>query len=250
MLHTQAAADVSRRTLSKANRAPTDVGGYGVLANRAKCEICRLGHTRWHTHSINHMKPIILLVSTSLTLNALAVELGTRQQTIIPRDIPPDAPHIGASNVDQYVSAGYGLYDLGLGTNQGVRLDLMPSGYASANHAARLLSFFSITDIHITDKESPIQVPYVGWQAAYHDGGPGGLYSSAYSPVMFSSPQMLDAAIRTVNSLHKVTPFDFGISLGDVGNAGQHNEVRWFIDVMDGKWIRPSSGAHLGGGYR
>ncbi len=57
---------------------------------------------------------------------------------------------------------------------------------------------------------------------------------------------MLDAAIRTVNALHKRSPFDFGIALGDDTNNTQYNELRWFIDVMDGKVIRPSSGAHAG----
>ena len=42
------------------------------------------------------------------------------------------------------------------------------------------------------------------------------------------------------------TPFDFGISLGDDANNNQYNELRWFIDVMDGKKITPSSGKHRG----
>ena len=54
------------------------------------------------------------------------------------------------------------------------------------------------------------------------------------------------AAIRTINAVHRLTPFDFGIVLGDVANSSQYNELRWFIDVMDGRYITPSSGAHLG----
>jgi metallophosphoesterase (TIGR03768 family) len=46
--------------------------------------------------------------------------------------------------------------------------------------------------------------------------------------------------------LHRLTPFDFGISLGDDCNSSQYNELRWFIDVMDGQYITPSSGDHLG----
>src|SRR5690606_36330067 len=46
--------------------------------------------------------------------------------------------------------------------------------------------------------------------------------------------------------LHEQAPFDFGISLGDVSDSGRYNETRWYIDVFDGKPIRPSSGAHLG----
>ena len=46
--------------------------------------------------------------------------------------------------------------------------------------------------------------------------------------------------------LHKKSPFDFGISLGDAINNNQYNEARWYIDVMDGKIISPSSGSHRG----
>ena len=70
--------------------------------------------------------------------------------------------------------------------------------------------------------------------------------SSAYSPVILSTTQVLDAAVQTINALHKRSPFDFGISLGDDVNNTQYNELRWFIDVMDGQVITPSSGAHAG----
>ncbi len=52
--------------------------------------------------------------------------------------------------------------------------------------------------------------------------------------------------MQTINALHKTTPFDFGISLGDDCNNTQYNELRWFINVLDGKVIAPSSGAHAG----
>ncbi len=181
-----------------------------------------------------------------LPLTGAGMELGTRQRTVLPSDVPPQAPLLAASNVAQYGSAGYSAWEWGPGQDDGVRFDLMPANYAKTNPAARMLSFFSISDIHITDKESPVQVPYLGWQAAFLEGGIGGLNPSSYSPVMFSSTHVLDAAIRTVNALHRVAPVDFGISLGDVCNSGQYNELKWFIDVMDGNLIRPSSGAHLG----
>ncbi len=56
---------------------------------------------------------------------------------------------------------------------------------------------------------------------------------------------MLDAAIQTVNALHKQNPLDFGISLGDAINITQYNETSLYIDVIDGKVITPQSGAHL-----
>ncbi len=70
--------------------------------------------------------------------------------------------------------------------------------------------------------------------------------SSAYSPVLLASTQVLDAAVQTINALHNESPFDFGISLGDAVNNTQYNELRWYIDVLDGEVITPCSGDHLG----
>jgi len=56
----------------------------------------------------------------------------------------------------------------------------------------------------------------------------------------------LDAAVKPINELHRVASFNFGIVLGDVCNSGQYNELRWFVEVMDGQYITPSSGAHAG----
>jgi metallophosphoesterase (TIGR03768 family) len=121
----------------------------------------------------------------------------------------------------------------------------MGSAYdgAAVTSKTKLLNFFTISDIHITDKESPNQLIYL---QRLHKTLP--VSASLYSGVMLYSTQVLDAAVQTVNALHKKKPFDFGISLGDTCNSTQYNELRWYIDVLDGKLITPSSGAHLGAG--
>jgi len=167
----------------------------------------------------------------------------TREQTILPIAIPDGTPPVAPSNVPLYAVYGYSAWQPGAGTNEGRKLDLMPVGYTGATNSVRLLSFFSMSDVHITDKESPAEAIYFGWVAPFHGGG---LYISGYSPIILSTTHVLDAAVRTINSLHSQTPFDFGICLGDDANNTQRNELRWFIDVMDGQYITPSSGAHLG----
>ena len=97
------------------------------------------------------MPPVILQISSMLLLLLLpvsgsGVELGTRQQTIIPLNITPGTPELAQSNVSQYVSSGYGAWQLGPGENEGQRLDLMTNGYTGATKAARLLSYFSPAD--------------------------------------------------------------------------------------------------------
>jgi len=196
-------------------------------------------------------KRLIIQTASALVLflhpvSGDGVELGTRQATIRPSYVAPDTPPIAPSNVSQYLTTDYGKWSWGAGTSEGQKLALMPAGYEGATNAARLLSFFSLTDIHITDKESPAQVPYLGWSAGFTNAGIGGLNPSSYSPVVLDSTYRLDATIKTINSLHRSSPLDFGMILGDMCNSAQFNELRWFIEVMDGKYITPSSGTHAG----
>lgn len=156
-------------------------------------------------------------------------------RTIIPVPVPASATALLITDIAKYTQNGYGLWQYGEGLDYEKRLDLMSTTYrpASAIGTARLLNFFTISDVHITDKESPAQVIYFGPKA-------GSI--SAYSPVMLYTTQTLDAAVQTVNALNKLKPFDFGISLGDSVNNAGYNELRWYIDVLDGKKINPDSG--------
>jgi len=166
--------------------------------------------------------------------------IASQVYTTLDRTIVVDTialPAIFTYEVSKYQQFGYGLWSYGYGLPYEKRLDLMPPGYnASAmTNSAKLLHFFAMTDIHITDKESPAGGAYFGWKIANPS-------ISAYSPVMLYSTHVLDAAVQTINALQKVTKFDFGIALGDLCNNNQFNELRWFIDVFDGKTINPDSG--------
>jgi len=165
--------------------------------------------------------------------------LTTRQRTVVPVPVSSPSPAIYPYQVSLYSQYGYGQWQFGSGVDSGKQYDIMPADYsgASVTNAARLLNFFSITDIHISDKESPCQCIYYGYM-----GG----NSSAYSAVKLYTTQVLDAAVQTINALHKTDSFDFGIGLGDACDNTQYNELRWYIDVLDGKVIIPSSGNHAG----
>ena len=160
----------------------------------------------------------------------------TLERTVIPVPVPSASPVLYPCQVANYSEYGYGCWTYGGGLAYEKRLDLMPAGYSStpAENSARLLNFFTMSDIHIADKETPAQAIFFGFRG----GNP-----SAYSPVALLTTQTLDAAIQTINILQVTRPFDFGIALGDAINNNQYNELRWYIDVFDGKTINPDSGA-------
>jgi metallophosphoesterase (TIGR03768 family) len=159
----------------------------------------------------------------------------TLQRTVVPVAIPSTSEKILPFEISKYERNGYGLWQYGTGIPSVRRLDLMPASYTGASvvNTSRILDFFTMTDIHITDEESPTQAIVFGYK-----GGS----SSAYSPTMMYATQVLDAAVQTINALNRKDPFDFGIILGDVANSAQFNELRWYIDVLDGRNVRPDSG--------
>lgn len=57
------------------------------------------------------------------------------------------------------------------------------------------------------------------------------------------SIQLLDGMIRAVNAYHaRVAPVDLLVHTGDALDNAQHNELHWFLDCLDGRWIDPLSG--------
>jgi metallophosphoesterase (TIGR03768 family) len=179
---------------------------------------------------------------SQLNVYPIAADVSTTlQRTIIPG--PKPSVTIRLDELSKYAQYGYGTWAFGPGLPFDKRLDIMPALYAGSavTKKVKLLNFFTMTDIHITDKESPNQGIYL---SSVYKTMP--ISASLYSGVMLYTTHVLDAAVQTINALHKKNAFDFGISLGDTCNSTQYNELRWYIDVLDGKVITPSSGAHLG----
>ena len=172
----------------------------------------------------------------------------TVQNTVSPIALSLITTQISPADLTLYDVFGYSAWQEGPGLSVVKRIDIMPAGYsgASVTNTGRLLNFFTMTDVHIADKESPAQGNYYGWTATFGLDASGGNHSSAYSPVICYTTQVLDAAVQTVNAIHNQRPFDFGIFLGDAVNNTQYNELRWYINVLDGKEITPSSGGHIG----
>ena len=99
----------------------------------------------------------------------------TADGTVTAVPLPPKAQKLLPNDVALYSSHGYGFWQMGQGLRHEKRLDLMPPSYKGglSGNSSSLLRFFAMSDIHITDVQSPAQAiyfglkPMPGMQAAY-----------------------------------------------------------------------------------
>jgi len=187
-------------------------------------------------------KIFLFIIIASLFAITIYVSVGAKKQvtttvnaTIVPKAVPKDSKAPLPNDVEAYTKQGYGIAELGQGLEIVKREDILPAGYEKpTKDGNNLLNFFTMSDIHIEDIQSPVQVLYMGEK-------PTAGMSSAYSPTILYSTQVLDAAVRTVNKINESHKLDFGIMLGDAINSAQKNELNMYLDVLTGKTVNPNS---------
>ena len=94
-----------------------------------------------------------------------------------------------------------------------------------------LIRFAHISDTQVIDEESPARFTPAD-----------SLISTAWRPQEAYSTQLLDGVIRAINRAHQRSGgVGFVIHTGDATENNQANELRWFLDILDGYSVDPTA---------
>lgn len=124
-----------------------------------------------------------------------------------------------------YVKLGYGeLAALPGEPHTGHTLDGSPVP-AMGKNARRLLRFAHLGDLQLVDDESPTRVGFLD----AHD-----VTDASLRPQEAYQCRLTNAAVRTLNALHRQDPLAFVLAGGDLLDNAQGNEARWALQILGG----------------
>jgi len=135
----------------------------------------------------------------------------------------------------------HGALECGPGQRVAVREDLRAA--SKSKTASKIVSFIAMADAQLPDDESPLRGEFL-------DACGDVKTKDSFRWNQTLIPDLLNSTVRAANDIVRrggpVTgaPIDFAVQLGNATDNGQYNELRDFIDILDGgKIVNPDSGA-------
>ena len=121
-----------------------------------------------------------------------------------------------------------------------VRTDVAQAQAGRETRRRSLVAFHHLSDFRILDEESPLRSEW----SDLCDPPPN---TTAFRPQETLSVQAAEAVIAAANSI-RTSPVtsrevDFVFHTGNATDNAQFNELRWFLDLMDGQPVYPDAGA-------
>jgi metallophosphoesterase (TIGR03767 family) len=125
------------------------------------------------------------------------------------------------------------------GESYSVRTDLAEALSGRDGRRRSLIVFHHLSDFRLTDEESPLRSEWV-------DSCEPAISTGAFRPQEALSVQAASAMVSQANRIDRspVTgrSVDFALHTGNAVDNAQRNELRWFIDTLDGVRVTPDSG--------
>lgn len=120
-----------------------------------------------------------------------------------------------------------------------VRSELATPKSGREDRRTPLLSFVQFTDVHLVDTESPTRVEFL-------DTVLGSFVGSAWRPHETLSTHVSSSLVDQVRTIgagpFSGRKFDFLISTGDNVDNTEHVELDWFLTILNGGHITPTTG--------
>jgi metallophosphoesterase (TIGR03767 family) len=177
------------------------------------------------------------LAGASATAAAVALGLGD-QRLAFAQPTARGALVAGTTLEQAATPTGSGAYRrlaAGPGWPLVVRTDLASGAASRDDRRTGLASFVQFTDLHLVDSESPMRFEYL---ARYLD--------SAHRPHETLTVRGASALVERVNSVARGPwtglPFSLVMATGDNTDNHEHAELDWYLSVMSGGRITPSTG--------
>ncbi|AKU95418.1 hypothetical protein AKJ09_02082 [Labilithrix luteola] len=164
--------------------------------------------------------PLPVLTDVPTTLDKTLVPTTPRQSY-------KDGPNPSASpaSLTDYLNRGFGELAPGPGVPYATRVVDGSTPPAPGPNAKRLVRYVHLADLQLADDESPTRVGFID---------SADLTSGALRPEDPYLCRMTNAAVRSINALHRKDAFAFTILGGDNADSAQTNEVDWALGILSG----------------